>query len=350
MSADYDRPVDSMISATRAWFSRLIPVVLLSISASADEAIPGVDIGGLLFGDAYYNPSNHLESGDGALGLVLRRGYLTFDGKIPANTFWRIRFELNQSGEFETYDFEVDFKDLYVGWNLGRQQLLLGLSPTPTFDVIESQWGLRYLMRTAVDLQGGPSRENGISVKGPINESGTLSYRAMIGTRIDFGNETDERARYMAALTWKPAPDWTLDFYVDRQSQPGPTDVTSGQVYVSRITEAWRWGLQYSHADRETNPPLKLASAWAVKPVGERTSLVGRIDRVFEPSPRGNNIAYIPFDPSAPATLYLLAYEYQATPDFTLTPNVVVVNYDRNDEGVRPTTDVYLRLTAYFTF
>jgi hypothetical protein len=334
----------------RAFCGSIIPVLLMPLASLGDDEVPGVDIDGLLFGDAYYNPSNHLESGDGALGLVLRRGYLTFDGTIPAPTFWRIRFELNQSGEFETYDFEVDFKDLYVGWKLGRQQLLLGLSPTPTFDLIESQWGLRYLMRTAVDLQGGPSRETGVSARGPLNQSGTLSYRAMVGTTVDFGAESSERARYMAALTWKPAPHWTLDFYVDRQIQPGPSDVTSAQVYLSRITDTWRWGMQYSYADRQTAPPLDLASAWAVKPVGERTSLIGRIDRVFEPSPKGNNIAYIPFDPTAPATLYLLAYEYRASPNFTLTPNAVVVDYDRNDEGVRPTTDVYLRLTAYFRF
>lgn len=34
-------------------------------------------VGGLLFGDAYAIPSHHTAQGDGASGLVLRRGYLT---------------------------------------------------------------------------------------------------------------------------------------------------------------------------------------------------------------------------------------------------------------------------------
>ena len=34
-------------------------------------------VGGLLFGDFYYVNSHHLDDGNGATGLVLRRGYLT---------------------------------------------------------------------------------------------------------------------------------------------------------------------------------------------------------------------------------------------------------------------------------
>ena len=131
--------------------------------------MPSLSVGGLLFGDFYAVPSNHLPEGDGAAGLVLRRGYLTFDADFTENWFGRMRFELNQSGEFETYRFDATIKDLHLGWNIGRQKLLLGLSPTPTFDLIESIWGSRYLARTPMDLQGVPSRDTGFSLKGPIN-------------------------------------------------------------------------------------------------------------------------------------------------------------------------------------
>ena len=50
----------------------------------------------------------------------------------------------------------------------------------------------------------------------------------------------------------------------------------------------------------------------------EELGLVGRIDRLIEPSPRGNDIDYIPFDPSAPATLYLAAFEHQKADLFIL--------------------------------
>ena len=65
--------------------------------------------GGLVFGDLYHVPNHHLPEGDGAAGVVARRGYLTFDATHGAGWFSRLRFEANQSGEFETYDFRATF-------------------------------------------------------------------------------------------------------------------------------------------------------------------------------------------------------------------------------------------------
>jgi hypothetical protein len=317
--------------------------------AETDEP-PSLSVGGLLFGDFYYIPSHHLDEGDGAAGLVLRRGYLTFDADFSKNWFGRLRFELNQSGEFETYDFTADFKDLYMGWRLGRHRLILGLAPTPTFDLIESIWGFRYLVRTPMDLQGVASRDNGVSLKGPLNASGTLSYRAMWGAEADFGVETDDGNKWMGAISWKPTPQWTLDFYTDHESLTGPTDRTTLQFFAGYEGESLTWGAQYSHQDREDDPTLELASVFARGAVGEKMTLVGRLDRIMEPSPKGNNISYLPYDPSAPATTLFAGIEFQASPHVFITPNTVVTRYDHNDEGVRPKTDFHLRLTLFVDF
>ena len=328
----------------------LVWLLWMPVAAAGDDKLPWLSVGGLLFGDLYYIPSNHLDEGDGAAGLVLRRGYLTFDADFSENWFGRLRFELNQSGEFETYTFEASFKDLYMGWNLGRQRLLLGLSPTLTFDLIESIWGFRYLARTPMDLQGVASRDTGISLKGPVNSSGTIAYRAMWGAGIEFGADSDDKSKWMGALTWKPEPKWTVDLYADHESLPGKTDRTTLQAFVGYQTDTLRWGAQYSHQDREEDPSLELASAFVRSRVGEKTRLVGRIDRLMQPSPRGNNISYLPFDPSAPATMFIGGLEFQASSHVFITPNTVLTRYDRNDEGVRPKTDFYLRLTLFINF
>jgi hypothetical protein len=322
----------------------------VAVAGDGDDTWPAFSAGGLLFGDFYAVPSHHLESGDGAAGFVLRRGYLTFDADFRKNWFGRMRFELNQSGEFETYTFSADFKDLYMGWNLGRQRLLLGLSPTVTFDLIESIWGFRYLARTPMDLQGVASRDTGISVKGPLNASGTISYRAMLGLKVEFGNEIDDSRKWMGALTWQPSPKWTIDLYTDFEQLNGPTDRTTVQAFVGYQSDSLRWGAQYSHQDREEEPTLELASAFVRGRVGENKTLVGRVDRVMQPSPKGNNISYLPFDPTAPATMFIAGLEFQASPHLFITPNTVVTYYDLNDEGVRPKTDIYLRLTLFVNF
>lgn len=307
-------------------------------------------IGGLLFGDAYHIVSHHTEEGEKATGLVLRRGYLTFDAGLGEKWYGRLRFELNQAGEFETYTFELDFKDLYAGRDYGRHRVLFGLSPTPTFDLIESFWGLRYLMRTPMDLQGVASRDTGISAKGPLNAAGTLGYRAMVGAGLEFGNETGDGRKWMGALAWTPSPSWTVDLYLDFEKLAGPRDRATFQVFVGHRTDAWRWGFQYSNQDRQEDPRLELASFFSVCSLGKTTSLIGRVDRIMEPSPRGDNIAYLPFDPTASATLFLAGVEFRVAPHFIITPNAVVTAYDRNDEGVTPRTDLQLRVTFFLDF
>jgi len=325
---------------------------LTSATAMAADEDRGstFELGGLAFSDLYYIPSHHTEEGEGARGFVLRRGYLTLDADFSEKLFGRARLEVNQAGEFETYTFEVDFKDLHVGWNLGRQKLLVGLSPTPTFDLIESIWGLRYLVRTPMDLQGVASRDTGVSAKGPLNPTGTLSYRVMAGAGLEFGNETGDGRKWMGALAWNPAPGWTFDFYIDTEELSGPFDRTTLQLFVGYQTEGWRWGAQYSHQDRQDDPPLELASAFVIGRLGKLTSLIGRVDRLIQPSPRADNIAYIPFAPGAPATFFIGGVEFKLGPHLRLTPNTIVITYDKNSEGIRPKTDWHLRLTFFLNF
>jgi hypothetical protein len=328
----------------------LVAVLMCNALAAGAEDYPAFRAGGLLFGDAYHVPSHHSEAGDGATGLVLRRGYLTFNAAFSENWFGRLRFEINQSGEFETYDFDTKTKDLYLGHKSGRHKVLVGLSPTPTFDVIESIWGMRYLARTPMDLQGVASRDTGLAVQGALNAAGNLRYRAMYGAPVEFGGDSNDRERWMGAVGWQPAPGWTVDLYADYEALDGPRDRATLQAFVAYQAERWRWGLQYSNQDRQEDPPLKLASAFVVTQLTGRSSLVGRVDRLLEPSPKGDGIAYLPMDSSARATMVFAGVEFRLHPQLALTPNVVVATYDRNDQGLRPQTDVYLRLTLFLDF
>jgi hypothetical protein len=303
--------------------------------------------GGLLFGDLYTIPSHHTPEGDGANGAVLRRGYLTANFDLGEHWYGRARIEINQDGEFESYGFEADFKDLYLARKFGDQELVLGLSPTLTFDLIESVWVARYLMRTPMDLQGVASRDVGVSLKGPLSSGARWSYRAMVSTGIELGAEAGDGRKVMGAVTWKPSDTYYLDFYVDHERLAGPADRTTLQVFAGHKTDSRRWGIQYSHQDREDDPRLELASAFFVQSLSEQISLIGRVDRIMEPSPKGDNIAYIPFDPTARATMILAGLEYRFSPVFRVTPNVIRTTYGVNSNGVRPKDDLHLRLTFF---
>ena len=95
---------------------------------------------------------------------------------------------------------------------------------------------------------------------------------------------------------------------------------------------------------------VRFASAFAVKSINTKFDLIGRIDRILEPNPEGANISYIPFDPTARATLFLAALQYQWTEHLAIFPNSIVIDYDRNDDGIVPETDFYLRLSFFLNY
>ena len=328
----------------------LVLLLLACAAAGADEPESRIDVGWLAFGDLYSVPAYHDPDGEDATGLVLRRAYLTLDADFATHWFGRLRFEANQAGEFEDYDVDVDFKDAYVGRDFGEHRLVIGLSPTLTFDLIEDFWGLRYLARTPMDLQGLPSRDTGIALRGPLTADGRVRYRVMLGDGDEFGTDSGDGVKTMAAMSWHPDSRWTVDLFADYEVLPGPADRTTLQGFVGYATEAFRWGLQYSHQDRENDPTLELASGFLVARTGKRTSLIARIDRLLKPSPEGDTIDYLPFDPSAKATMFIGALEVRYNEHYALTPNVVVKRYDENDAGERPDTDLHLRLTLFIDF
>jgi hypothetical protein len=48
--------------------------------------------------------------------------------------------------------------------------------------------------------------------------------------------------------------------------------------------------------------------------------------------------------------MFIGGAEFQVSPHVFITPSTVLTRYDRNDEGVRPRTDFYLRLTLFVNF
>ena len=340
---------------------RLVLILVLAASCTAalaaDQADPPDDlkrleIGGLLFGDAYWVASHHDPTAEGIVSAWIRRGYLTFDSEFTKRLSGRLRFELNQDGNFDVFEFEVDFKDLYLQAAVGEHRVLFGLSQTPTFALIEPFWGYRHVERTPMDLQGIASRDTGIAANGPITKDGSITYRVMYGTQLEFGSDSNDAGEWMAAVSWEPSSNWVVELYGDFEDPLSSGDGRRTlQGFMGYRTESGRVGLQYSHQDRDDSQGIELASLFGVADVSEDWSLLGRVDRLFEPSIRGDDIAYLPFDPNARATLLILGVEARPYEFFSLVPNIEYIRYDDPDgPEPRPEDDLLVRLTFYLKF
>jgi hypothetical protein len=311
---------------------------------------PRLDFSGFFFGDLYYIPSHHTAEGDGASGGVLRRLLLTADATLDDHWSARARLEAYHEGAFENYEMTHRVLDLGVTRELGDHRLSAGLIPTITYDVMEDFWGKRYLVRTAPDIQGIAARDLGVKLMGPLSSGRGLSYRVMYGSKETWEADKNPFDKVMGGVTWRGNGGWLVDAYGDWESRPGPYDRTTWQFLVGKKTDQYTLGLEYLNQDRDEDPDLELATLLGVLKLGGRWSLMGQLHRLFKPSVKGNDIAYIPFDPTAKATNLVGGLEYRVNEHVTLSPNIVWTRYGINESGMKPDDDLHLRFTFYVNF
>ena len=308
-------------NALTKWLLVLTCFSFIGAPGVCADAGLNADFRGFFFGDLYHVPSHHTDQGDGASGTVLRRLLLTADTKFGDLWSGRARLEAYHEGAFENYEMTHRILDLGVTKKLGDHQLSGGLIPTITYDVME-----------ALSVAEG------------------LSYRVMHGAKASWEADKNPFSKTMGGITWRGSTGLLVDAYLDWESRPGPYDRSTVQFLVGKKTEQYTLGLEYTHQDRGEDPDLELATLMGVMKLGGPWSVMAQLHRLFKPSVKGNDIAYIPFDPTATATNLVAGVEYRFNPHFTLSPNIVWTHYGINELGVKPDDDVHLRLTFYVNF
>ncbi len=191
-----------------------------------------IKISGYMFGDLVYNVSrdtslsslSNVATGGARdySALQFRRIYLTFDQEISSTFSTRFRLEGTTGAPF--------IKDAYIKWKgfAGGTDLMLGIQPTPAFEVSESYWGFRSVEKTILDLRGiVSSRDFGISAAGKADNSGMVKYKVMIGNNSGTGAETDKYKRFYAHVDLTPADKFRLTLYSDYKAQPNINDPRS---------------------------------------------------------------------------------------------------------------------------
>jgi hypothetical protein len=319
-----------------------------------DEPKPG-KIAGYVFGDYYYFAQDHDAKFDDQNGFWIRRAYFTYDRELGSAWAMRLRMEFNSPSLQESQDrLRPYLKDVYLRWNKGHQSLFFGMSPSPTWELIEGFWGFRHVEKTALDLhKWADSRDTGLAAKGNFDKAKKFGYHAMIGTGTGTRNEVDKDKRVYLALSARPAKGWVLEAYGDFENRKDEKDVKTLQGFLGYETKRAKLGFQYARQNRQQGPgkaalELEILSAFANGKINDKVLWLARVDRGLDPDPGGATIAYLPFDPKAKSTFFLAGVEFLPIPSVHLTPNVEVITYD--DVTPEPKTDFGARLTLYWTF
>lgn len=330
----------------------IILMFVLPLQAQSD-----VDISGLFYSDYFAILKNHNETLEGENAFQFRRIYLTFEQDLSDIFDYRIRMELRNAGDFSTKDKLTPFiKDAYLRWTKNNHSILFGISATPTWGIVESFWGYRSVEKTALDLaRFGSSREFGIAVKGSIDSAKKVNYHLMIGNGNGVSSDVGKGKKGLVSLSIVPRSGFVVEGYVDFEDRPGGKRRITVQAFAGIKMENFRSGVQFAHQSRRVGPntddlSLQILSLFAIKQLSNKAWGFTRYDRMFDPNPDGDKIAYIPFDPTADSNFFLAGIDFKADKDISIIPNLEAVFYGKDSGGNKPDADIIARLTIAVFF
>jgi hypothetical protein len=312
---------------------------------------------GYMFGDYYGVISNHDSTINGSNGFRFRRIYFTFDRDLSSDFSVRLRFEMNSRGNFtsNTKFLALYVKDAYLKWSYGKHKIYAGISPTPTWDLIEKVWGYRSVEKTPLDLQKyGSSRAFGIAFKGSFDDNKRYGYHLMLANRSSIPNETNKGFKTYLSIFGKITKNIVVEAYGDFEDRPGHADIYTLQGFAAYQIKNFKFGIQYAYQDRQffqtsDKTILRVASIFSTGKIVDKFHWYARIDRLFDPNPIGDDLAYLTFDSSAKAYFFLAGVDFRPIENVHLMPNVEINYYDKVND-VRPESDIVPRITVFYVW
>lgn len=338
----------------------LCTLMLLFFSAKSFAQVNvgnGGKLSGLAFGDYYWMAQNHDKNIEGDNGFWIRRIYLTYDQDISDSFSARLRFEMNSPGDFSTSaKMTPTVKDAYLKWHNDTQQILVGISGTPTFGFTEHVWGYRSVEKSPQDLFGfGSSRDLGVAAKGQVDGNGKLHYHFFFGNGNGNKSEINKGKKFMLSLSYDVTNHITAQVYGDYNDQTGNKDTYTIQGFAAYRSDKINAGALYSYQNRENaiasqDYELNLASVFANFEITEKTKGYLRVDHLFDRYLTGTSKDYIPFAFNVKPTFLVGGIDLSMDENVHLMPNIEAVAYGEDPAGQTPNTDLIPRLTLFYKF
>ena len=222
----------------KLFFLAVLCITLLSVNSFAQDknavgSVGPVKFSGLMFGDLFYNANAISPANKDINGWRFRRIYFTTDYTINDNFSTRFRLEADQVA-LSTNNKIISFvKDAWLKWAnvFSGSDLIVGISPTPAYEISEAAWGYRSLEKPIMDyFEIVPSRDLGIDLKGKIDEKGIANYWVKIGNNSGNSPESNKYKRFYGQLQFKPSDDLLLTVYGDFASNGQKRDPFDGQL------------------------------------------------------------------------------------------------------------------------
>ncbi|MBM4169049.1 MAG: hypothetical protein FJ215_07820 [Ignavibacteria bacterium] len=312
--------------------------------------------------------SNAALTGQSAFqAFSFRRIYFTYDNSISKDFSGRFRLETEESALSSDGRISVFVKDAYIRWKgiFDGHDAILGIQPTPAYQVSEDWWGYRSLEKTIMDLRGiVSSRDFGFSLRGRFAEKERFGYHLLVANGSGNRPEGDKYKRYYASVHYNPSADLQVTLYGDLRvrarirnpysSNPTATVDNNTLTYaafvgyrpVKELTIGMEGFLSRTQNGFDTRSLLDDRTAAGLSIFGSliinpKVTLVGRYDYFGANTSQaglGDTRSYV-----------LAAIDWKVNERVSIMPNIQFEAYE-SVEGRAFDPSVTSRVTFYFAF
>ncbi len=365
----------------KKYYVLLILLWVISLPAQEKPFTPGGKLTGLMFGDYYYNfsrdpsfaaaaPANSAASaaapGPTAMqAFQFRRIYFTYDYELAEQFTTRFRLEVDQGANTSNGKIGSFVKDAYLKWKniFSGSDLIIGIQPTPSYDVSEAVWGYRSLEKTIMDLRGiVPSRDQGVSLKGKLVGNGSVNYWLMFANNSANSPETDKYKRYYAHVQVKPLTGLQATLNVDYRAAADirnrytntsvNNDILTSSLFASygetgKYSIAVEGFLMSTSNGYDNGSSLASKSALGISVYGSLNLssdfvLVGRYDH-YDPNTDGNSVGDV-------RNYIIGGLDWKVAKNVSIIPNILYETYEVPNAGSAPDASLTGRVTFYYMF
>ena len=354
--------------------SIIIVILLLPFLFALSSAQEKGRLSGLAYFDYSYNVardtaigafSNKAVSGaESFQAFQFRRIYFTYDYDVAADFTSRFRLEADEASLASNGKTGVFVKDAFLRWKnvFGLSDLILGVQPTPAYEISEAVWGYRSMEKTIMDLRGiVSSRDLGVSLKGRLDGEGMFSYWVMVADGSANKPESDKYKRYFLHVRLQPVKSLEATLYGDLDARAPVNDpykakqvsnsTTTMAVFLGYVpVEGLRVGaegvLTQTSNGFNTGTALDTRSGLALSFFGSYAlsadlTVVGRFD-IYDPNTDGTA--------KADSRNYIIAgLDWKVNDRVSVIPNVQIETYEKSPLNTYDAS-VTGRLTTAWTF
>jgi len=341
-------------------FSLKITLLVLLFTMGFSLASEG-KFSGYMIGDYYWVAAHHDSDKEGKNGFWFRRIYFTYDQDLNDVFSVRLRYEMSSDGKYgdNANKHTPYIKDAHLKWKYNKNhQLIVGISPTPTWGVLEKFWDYRSVEKTLLDIQKwSSSRDFGLALTGSLMDGGKMKYHFMVANGSGEKNEINDGKKIFGAVSYHFSKTFFVQVYADHNDNTGNSSYsgwTTLQGFAGYENGPFKLGLQAARQIRkpygEDDLTLDAASVFTVFKLSKQTKLFARIDRQFNANPEGEKISYLPFANNVSSTLFIAGLDYSPAKGVHFMPNIELITYGESSSGVTPDTDIVQRVTFFYIF